>query len=209
MNQLAVFRLAVSYRNELLIVFGTLAFIFLMPIVAIITIANAGVSAVSNALVSVNIETKLVEIHDPNGRLVKTLSVSDTWPVAGVVSLEFGAPNFPYQASHTGIDIADYEGKIGRPVTPFMEGTVSEVVNYDNEYGRYVFIDHGNHIQSQYWHLSEATATVGQVVKPGNTIGLEGMTGRATGPHLHFQINVYGVPVNPRNLFSSNPPRGD
>ncbi len=208
MIKLATIRLAISYRNELLVIFGTLALIISLPMICVLVIANAGVSAVSGSLVSVNPTTHLVEIHDPNGNITSELSLSTTWPVAGVVTLEFGASDFPYQVSHTGIDIADVTGKIGQPVTTFLEGTVSQVMNVDNQYGRYVFIDHGNHIESQYWHLSEATVVVGQHVVPGNIIGIEGETGLATGPHVHFQIQVYGIPVNPRSFIVGDPPLG-
>lgn len=208
MTKLATIRLAISFRKELLIIFSTLALIVSLPMICVVVIANAGVSAVSEALVSINPTTNLVEIYDPNGNLTAELSLSTTWPVAGVVTLEFGETNFPYQVSHTGIDIADITGKIGQPVTTFLEGTVSQVVNVDNESGRYVYIDHGNHIVSQYWHLSLATVTVGQHVVPGDIIGIEGETGRATGPHVHFQIEVYGIPVNPRSFIVGTPPLG-
>jgi murein DD-endopeptidase MepM/ murein hydrolase activator NlpD len=208
MIKLATIRLAISYRNELLAIFGTLALIISLPMICVLVIANAGVSAISGSLVSVNPTTHLVEIHDPNGNITAELSLSTTWPVAGVVTLEFGETNFPYQVSHTGIDIADITGKIGQPVTTFLEGTVSQVINIDNEYGRYVFIDHGNHIESQYWHLSLATVIVGQHVVPGDIIGIEGETGLATGPHVHFQIQVYGIPVNPRSFIVGDPPLG-
>ena len=149
-----------------------------------------------------------MNIYNPTGGLVTQLSLSSTWPVAGVVTLEFGVSNYPYQVSHSGIDIADVRGVIGQPVTTFAEGTVSKVMNIDNQYGRYVFIDHGNNIVSEYWHLSSASVIVGQHVVPGNVIGMEGETGLATGPHVHFQIDVYGVPVNPRSFIIGNPPLG-
>jgi len=174
----------------------------------VVVIANAGVSAISNALVSVNPTTQLVEIHNPTGLIVTHLSLSSTWPVQGIVTLEFGVSDFPYQVNHTGIDIADPHGAIGRPVTTFSEGTVSKVMNVNNQYGRYVFVDHGNHIVSQYWHLSKAVAIVGQKVKPGDVIGLEGSTGLSTGPHVHFEIQVYCISVNPHSFIIGNPPLG-
>jgi murein DD-endopeptidase MepM/ murein hydrolase activator NlpD len=198
-------RLIVTFRKEILAVLGVLLLLMSLPIIAVVELANVGVSAASSSLVSVNPTTHKVEIYDPKGNLVTTLDVMTTWPVAGVVTLEFGESDFPYQVHHTGIDIADSRGKIGQPVTTFMPGVVSLVVNTDNQYGRYVFVDHGNNIQSQYWHLSQALVKVGQQVKPGDVIGLEGETGLATGPHVHFQINVFGIPVNPRNFISGDP----
>ena len=205
---IATTRMAISYRNELLVIGGLLVFIVLLPIAAVITITGTGVAAVSDSLVSVNVSAKLVDIRDPSGKLVTSLPISSTWPVGGVVTLEFGGFDPPWQVHHTGIDIADPRGKIGRPVTVLMEGTVSKVVNVDNKYGRHVFIDHGNNIISQYWHLSSASATLGARVTPGDVIGLEGSTGQSTGPHVHFEVQVYGIPTNPRLFIEGNPPSG-
>lgn len=196
------------YRNELIVVGSVFIMILLLPILAVFTIANAGVEAVSSALVSVNVTSKTVEIRNPAGALVSTLPISSIWPVGGKVSFDFGATGSVWQARHTGIDIADPQGKIGRPITVFVEGTVSKVVNTDNEYGRYVFVEHGNHIVSQYWHLASASTVVGAKVEPGDVIGYEGNTGRSTGPHLHFEIQVYGIPTNPRLFLQGNPPSG-
>lgn len=208
MNKIVAFRLAVSFRKELFIILGTISFILLLPMISVLVIANAGVAAIASALVSVNPITNKVEIYNPNGDLVSELSISSTWPVDGVVTLEFGESNYPYQEHHTGIDIADAWGLIGRPVTTFAEGSVIEVVNYDNEFGRYVIVDHGNNIKSEYWHLSRANVIKGQKVVPGNVIGYEGQTGRANGPHVHFQIDVYDIPVNPRSFITGPPLRG-
>lgn len=72
-------------------------------------------------------------------------------------------------------------------------------------FGKHVIIDNGNNITSIYAHMSQILAKVGDNVTPGDTIGLEGKTGWATGPHLHFQINVFGIPVNPRTFVVGNP----
>ncbi|MEO5949874.1 MAG: M23 family metallopeptidase [Candidatus Saccharimonadales bacterium] len=198
-------KIITTFRNEIMLVLGVILLLITLPVIAVVELANVGVSAAASSLVGVNPSNHKVEIYDPKGDLVTTLDVTTTWPVAGVVTLEFGASDPPYQDHHTGIDIADSYGKIGQPVTTFMPGTVSVVMNVDNQYGRYVFIDHGNAIQSQYWHLSEALVKVGQQVKPDDVIGLEGATGRATGPHVHFQIDVFGIPVDPRDFISGNP----
>lgn len=199
--------IAVSFKKELLLIFGTLAFIIILPLISVVMIANAGVVAVSSALAFINPTTNKVEIHDPNGLLISELTIMSNWPVEGVVTAEFGVPTL-YQEHHTGIDIADPMGEIGRPVTVFMEGTVIKVSNLDDANGRYVSVDNGNHIVSQYWHLSLAIAKVGQYVKPGDVIGLEGSTGRSTGPHVHFEIDVFGIPVNPRSFIIGSPPLG-
>ena len=66
-------------------------------------------------------------------------------------------------------------------------------------------IDHGNNITSLYGHMSETDATPGQVVKLGDVIGKSGSIGWSTGPHVHFQINVFGIPVNPRTFVEGDP----
>lgn len=199
-------RLAISYKKELFISLGVIMLLISLPVIAVVELANVGVAAASSTLARTDPITHLVTIYDPKGKVETTIKAATVWPVGGVVTLEFGSSDPPYQSAHTGIDIADPQHKIGRSVTVFMAGTVSKVVNYDNTYGRYIFVDHGNNIQSQYWHLSNALVSVGQKVEPGDIIGLEGETGYATGPHLHFQIDVYGIPVNPRIFMVGNPP---
>jgi len=206
--RLLLLRLAVTYRNELLLCLGVMLLLISLPVLAVVEIAGGGVAEASSTLAHVDPVTHLITIYDPKGNIETTMQATTAWPVGGVVTLEFGASDPPWQIHHTGIDIADPRGKIGRPVTVFMAGTVSKVVDYDNEYGKYVFVDHGNHIQSQYWHLSAATAKIGQHVSPGDVIGLEGMTGHATGPHVHFEIQVYGIPVGPRIFEVGSPPSG-
>ena len=65
-----------------------------------------------------------------------------------------------------------------------------------------VKVDHGGGVESLYCHMSNTNATVGQEVKPGDVIGYVGTTGASTGNHLHFQINVHGIPVNPRTFMA-------
>ena len=196
-----------STKTELKVVLATLTVLFLLPLFAVVVIANAGISEVAHALVNLNPITHLVEIHDANGKLVKTVQVSTGWPVNGIVTLEFGANDLPYQLYHTGIDIASRHQQIGDPVTPFMAGTVIDARTVTG-YGNYVMIDNGNNIVSIYGHLSQILTSKGASVKPGDIIGLEGMTGYATGPHVHFEIRVYGIPVNPRLFMVGNPTPG-
>ena len=64
--------------------------------------------------------------------------------------------------------------------------------------GNAILIDHGWGIVSGYWHLSEFNVSVGDTVQPGDLLGLIGNTGRSAGPHLHFEIIINGIPVNPQ-----------
>lgn len=68
-------------------------------------------------------------------------------------------------------------------------------------YGNLVILDHGDCVETYYAHLSSCSVSVGQVIDKGCEVGKLGSTGRSTGPHLHFQVNVNGSPVNPLTFF--------
>jgi murein DD-endopeptidase MepM/ murein hydrolase activator NlpD len=101
---------------------------------------------------------------------------------------------------HTGIDIA---APIGTPVYAAAHGYVESVHHsYNrNNYGKYVVIDHGYGKQTYYAHLSKIFVKPGQQVKRWDIIGAVGQTGRATGPHLHYEVREDNTPVNPINYF--------
>jgi murein DD-endopeptidase MepM/ murein hydrolase activator NlpD len=190
-----------SLRREIMYVGLTFLFVLLLPIIAVIIVTNTGIQVVSDKLVSINLKTHKVEIHDPSGKVITQINASTVWPVLGTVTLEFGESDLPYQPFHTGIDIASSNGKIGDPVTPFMKGTVTYVGDLSWGYGKHIIIDHGNNITSLYEHLSSINVKLGNKVEPGNVIGNEGNTGWSTGPHLHFEIRIFGIPVNPANFL--------
>lgn len=190
-------------KRELQIIGITLAVLFILPLFAVVVIANAGISEVASALAAVNPVTHQVEVKDANGKVITSLEASTVWPVKGSISEEFGVPHMPWQPYHTGIDIAD---KTGDPVTPFMAGVVIKTPRLATGFGNHVIIDHGNGITSLYGHLSEITTHEGAVVKPGDVIGLEGSTGASTGPHVHFEIRLFGIPVNPHTFMATEKP---
>jgi murein DD-endopeptidase MepM/ murein hydrolase activator NlpD len=112
------------------------------------------------------------------------------WPTQGTVTQTF----FEW---HPGIDIAN---EVGTPEVAADAGTV--VFAGWGSYGIYVEIDHGNGFQTIYGHMSTVMVKTGQAVEQGQQIGLMGATGRASGPHLHFEIRYQGVPQNPADLLS-------
>lgn len=197
---------------ELKIVIITIFILLTLPIITVTILSVSGFAAASQALASINPVTKLVEIFDANGDKVREIELSTAWPTTGYVSDEFGTLDTIRRllglGRHTGIDIANERGLSGTPVTTFLVGTVVMVDPVDDTAcGKSVKVDHGNGIQSLYCHLDAPKASVNQQVKPGDLIGLMGNTGASTGPHLHFQISVYGIPVNPRT-FMVGEPRG-
>ena len=196
-----------SVKNELKLVIFSFLTLLLLPVIAVIILTNAGIDIVSDKLATVNTKTKKIEIHDPlTGNIIDLLSPVMEWPVKGIVTLEFGQADLPYQPLHTGIDIANPEGKVGDPIAPFMPGTVTYAGEIFWGFGKYIMIDNGDNITSIYAHLSAIYVYQGEKVTLGQIIGEEGETGWATGPHLHFQINIDGIPINPRTFLGNGDP---
>lgn len=197
---------AFSMKKEIKLIFFTVLVICMLPVFTVIILTQAGINIVSDVLASINPQTGQVEIHDPaDGSIIDIISEPRTWPVSGPVSLEFGAIDLPYQPLHTGIDIASPDHKVGDPIGALMEGKVTYAGETSWGYGRHVKIDHGHHIVSIYGHLNSINVIVGQQVEIGTIIGTRGSTGWSTGPHLHLEIRVFGIPVNPRVFLSGNP----
>jgi murein DD-endopeptidase MepM/ murein hydrolase activator NlpD len=94
---------------------------------------------------------------------------------------------------HDGID---YAALVGTPVHATANGKVV-AARYDKISGLYVKIDHGYHYTTLYAHLSKIYVHTGQEVRKGQIIGLVGNTGRSVGPHLHYEVRINQVPVNP------------
>lgn len=194
-----------SFRKELKYVLFVFICILLLPLVAVIILTQTGINIISDKLVTKNETNQSVEVKNPlTGDAIHTVAQPMAWPVQGVVTLEFGESDLPYQPFHTGIDIANPQGKIGDPIHPFMAGTVIYAGEIFWGYGKHIIIDHGNNITSLYGHLDKIYVYPGQKVGLDYMIGHEGETGWATGPHLHFQIDVFGIPVNPRTFLNMN-----
>ncbi|HEY8815509.1 MAG TPA: peptidoglycan DD-metalloendopeptidase family protein [Candidatus Dormibacteraeota bacterium] len=136
----------------------------------------------------------------PVGTTLPGLRLS--WPVAGAwITQPFGPselllepPLGPYPHFHTGIDIA---AAYGTPVTAAADGVVVAVAHTNVGYGNYVIIAHGGGIMTLYGHLAETDVNVGDRVARGHRIGLEGMSGLATGPHVHFELRVNDAVTDP------------
>ncbi|MCX7750425.1 MAG: M23 family metallopeptidase [Candidatus Bipolaricaulota bacterium] len=125
---------------------------------------------------------------------------SFAWPLRGEISSPFGPrihPVYRVPSFHAGIDLAVPEGTRvcaaapGRVVTAGWEGG----------FGFLVVLDHGNGYETYYGHLSRVLVQVGQYVEIGQVIALSGNTGLSTGPHLHFEVRLDGVAVDPLSLL--------
>ena len=124
-----------------------------------------------------------------------------THPVPGAaITSGFGGRVAPTAGATTGHDGIDYGAGYGAAVYAADSGTVI-TAQYNSARGNYIVINHGNGMQTWYQHLSSMNVTVGQTVARGQVIGNVGTTGISTGPHLHFEVHVGGVPVNPLNYL--------
>jgi murein DD-endopeptidase MepM/ murein hydrolase activator NlpD len=122
------------------------------------------------------------------------------WPIEGRVASSFGERVDPFNgegAFHTGIDI---DAPYGTPVRAAADGDVTGASTASG-YGKEVVLDHGHDLRTVYGHLSEIAVVPGQHVTRGQVIGYVGQSGRATGPHLHYEVRVHNVPVNPHKYL--------
>ncbi len=122
------------------------------------------------------------------------------WPTNGILISGFGyrqSPIFGDSRFHSGIDIAC---DTGTPVIAAETGQVLDT-SYMGGYGNSIIIYHGGGIATLYAHLSAFGVSPGQQVQKGQIIGYVGTTGWTTGPHLHFEVRMNGVPQNPLNYL--------
>jgi len=130
------------------------------------------------------------------------------WPVLGRITDGFGERLDPFSgegAFHTGVDVgADY----GAPVHVTADGMVLDAGQHSG-YGRVVIVAHGFGITTWYAHLSSYAVVPGTRVKRGEVIGYAGISGRSTGPHVHYEVRMNNAPVNPWRYMKSTAPSAD
>lgn len=127
-------------------------------------------------------------------------SAPNLWPVEGPVTGSFGERIDPFNgegAFHRGIDIS---ASYGQPVIAPADGVVS-FADFMGGYGRAVVLDHGHGISTRFGHLASYAVVAGQYVRRGDTIGFVGLSGRSTGPHLHYEVRINDTPVNPHKFL--------
>ncbi len=126
------------------------------------------------------------------------------WPVNGRLESGYGVRSDPFSgggAYHTGLDISS---PIGTRVLATADGVVIQAgMSFGfGGYGRLVVVDHGNGYQTYYGHLSRVSVIPGQEIRQGDVVGAVGMSGRTTGPHLHYEVRVGTAPVNPYRFLN-------
>jgi septal ring factor EnvC (AmiA/AmiB activator) len=118
------------------------------------------------------------------------------WPAQGWVTSGFGFRTNPFTGlnqMHEGIDISN---RVGTIIVAPADGFVSDIGS-DWAHGKILVISHGFGMTTRYSHLNKMFVKVGQKVKRGDKIAEVGMSGKSTGPHLHYEVRLHGIPVNP------------
>ncbi len=144
-----------------------------------------------------SIESRLASVKSRvEGEQALARATPSIWPIVGWLSSGYGNRRDPFDGTpefHSGLDIA---ADHGTPVRATADGTViSAAVN--GNYGQAVMIDHGFGLGTRFGHLSRFAVRPGQRVRRGEAIGFVGSTGRATSPHLHYEILLNGKTINP------------
>lgn len=161
---------------------------------------------ISGKMALVRTETKITKLSNKSlgKQLNKTNSILNSmpgaWPTGGRLTSDFGFRHDPFTkllAFHDGVDIAN---KAGTPIVASADGVVTRV-GARTGYGISVEIKHTGWIETRYGHLlNKVVVKKGEKVKKGQIIGYMGSTGRSTGNHLHYEILINGIPVNPERF---------
>ena len=148
-----------------------------------------------------NLEVRVNEVYEANeDKLSFWASSPSLWPVQGWLTSGFGYRYSPWGGGvkmHKGIDIA---APMGTTIRAPSDGVVV-FSGGKGGYGRTVILDHGYGIKTLFGHNSEILVVEGDMVKRGQKIATVGSTGASTGPHLHYEVHVDGIPTNPMNYI--------
>ena len=132
---------------------------------------------------------------------LKTLMIPSSRPIDVAVGSGFGFRADPFTgrgALHTGLD---FPSPVGTEIHAAAAGVV-HTAEMHPEYGLMLEIDHGNGLMTRYGHTSRILVKVGDLVKRGQVVADVGTTGRSTGPHLHFEVLVDGIPQDPQRFLA-------
>ena len=141
--------------------------------------------------------TKLTGVPSAATYRPASVSIPSRMPVNGAaLTSGYGMRVHPVlggRRQHKGIDLAE---PVGSPVYATADGVVGRA-DWFSSYGLFISLEHGGNIETRYGHLSRLNVAAGQAVHKGDLIGYVGTTGRSTGPHLHYEVRIAGVAVNP------------
>jgi murein DD-endopeptidase MepM/ murein hydrolase activator NlpD len=142
-------------------------------------------------------ESLMEDLDEKKNLLASTPAIR---PTKGVRTSRFGKRKSPFTGLlelHKGLDIA---GPVGTPVVASADGRIT-FAGRRGGFGLMVVIDHGHGLSTRYAHMDATLKQAGETVRRGDKIGLMGNTGRSTGPHLHYEVHLNGVPVDPETYI--------
>jgi murein DD-endopeptidase MepM/ murein hydrolase activator NlpD len=149
--------------------------------------------------------TDLMEVMESRlfEQKVRTMMVPTQFPVSeGNLGSNFGWRIDPFtgrSALHTGLD---FQASLGTGILAAAGGVVV-TQEFRPDYGNMIEIDHGKNLITRYAHASKVYVKKGDLIKRGQKLGEVGTTGRSTGPHLHFEVLVSGVPQDPQKFLNA------
>jgi murein DD-endopeptidase MepM/ murein hydrolase activator NlpD len=125
------------------------------------------------------------------------------YPISeGWYSSNFGYRIDPFSGQQSYHEGVDFPAETGTPIVAAASGKVI-FADVNREYGKMIEVDHGNGLVSRYAHASSMAVREGDLVVRGQQIATVGSTGRSTGPHLHFEVRLNGVPQNPARFLQN------
>ena len=151
-------------------------------------------------LVREDISQLMTQLYEKQDILNSTPTIM---PAQGWISSHFGYRQYPFTGEvslHEGMDIASFPGS---PVHAPGAGVVM-FAGYKPGYGKVIVVDHGYQLSTLYGHLSEIMVNKWQKVKRGQVMGAVGNTGNSSGPHLHYEVRISNVPVDPAHYILNN-----
>lgn len=151
----------------------------------------------AKAKITQDLENQLNEKRQRDKRTVNGIYLASLPLKTGTISSRYGSVESVRDHVHSGLDIAT---SYGSPIMAVADGTV-KYAGLSGGYGNLVIIEHGNNVETYYGHCSSILTSVGAQVKAGETIAKVGSTGNSTGNHLHFEIRINGVTVNPQKYI--------
>jgi len=149
------------------------------------------------------LETSLTSIEGQLEGLIT--SIPTRWPTKGWLSSGFGSRSSPFgegKEFHTGLDIANNSGTA---VYAPGDGVVT-YSGYSSANGNSIVLDHGQGITTQYGHLSKILVKRGEQIKRNQQIAKIGSTGKSTAPHLHYEVRINRIPIDPIRFLPQKPP---
>lgn len=144
-----------------------------------------------------SLQDLILSLENQKSLLAATPSIR---PAVGWVSSRFGYRTSPFTGRrefHKGLDIA---ARAGTPIIAPASGVLT-FIGKNGSYGLTAVINHGHGVVTRYGHLKKCEVKVGTRVKRGDKIALVGNSGRSTGPHLHYEVVVNGIPINPQKYI--------